>query len=64
MLLLIHPQSGTALSASDRSEFEALVLDGFRPVGPRGQRLADEVIRAQLERDLGDEPSPSELTTH
>ena len=46
MILLIHSITG-AVASIGRGEavlFKALVLDGYRPVGPRGQVLAAKIL--------------------
>lgn len=46
-LLLIHPTEGTAIicGKGEGALARALILDGFEPVGPRGQAAA-AAIRA------------------
>lgn len=54
VLLLIHPQSGQAI-ACQRGEGKlarALILDGFNPIGPRGQAAA-KAIRAAAQPQQG-----------
>lgn len=48
VLLLIHPTTGTAITIrkGEGRLARALILDGFNPVGPRGQAAA-KIIREQ-----------------
>lgn len=50
MLLLIHPKTGTAVMCrpGEGKLARDLILDGFEPVGPRGQAAAAR-IRARSE---------------
>lgn len=46
MILLIHPQTGdiqiiTRQTPDPRGTFRYLVLDGYKPVGPRCQKIAE-----------------------
>lgn len=46
MLLLINPETGSAISCR-KGEGElavALILAGFKPVGPRGQKAAAAIL--------------------
>lgn len=48
MILLIHPDTGTVYAIrrgdpSPREMFAYLVLQGYRPVGPRCQALAAQI---------------------
>lgn len=46
MILLIHSVTG-AVASIGRGEtvlFRALVLDGYRPVGPKAQALAAKIL--------------------
>ena len=44
MMLLINPRTGDAISVTTKSEFRSLILDGFKPVGPNGQREAALIL--------------------
>ena len=39
MMLLVNPTTGDAISVSTATEFTALVREGWKPVGPKGQAL-------------------------
>lgn len=43
MMLLIHPETGAAITAKNRLEFESFVRGGYNPVGPRGQEIARQI---------------------
>lgn len=48
MIMLIHPETGDVqvIRRSDTNKmatFRDLVLDGYNPVGPRGQDLASRI---------------------
>lgn len=58
MLMLIHPTTG-AVSTFQKGEphaaelFIQLVLDGYRPVGPKAQALAEQIRAAHaLKREV------------
>lgn len=49
MILLVHPDTGAAITVSrdDHRPFEifkGFVLAGYRPVGPKAQALADKIL--------------------
>jgi len=52
MMLLINPRNGDAVNATTAAEFRALVLDGFKPIGPNGQAAAARILAALAEIKL------------
>lgn len=53
MLLLIHPTTGSVIACrkGEGDVARALILDGFEPVGPRGQQAARKLRAASAKQE-------------